>query len=159
MCVCVCVTDTFVIRQQYNFWQRPGGDLLGEPKSDASADFEIHVTMVPRKRVAATGAEGVCARITRRRRVRPSTDAPAAGGDDADVNTSGGGAGGRGKLRGSSVLPETVGAVVDDDDDDDDEMKEMLLLSLQYAPIDTPLFSVARQLSRIEGASTCHRAA
>lgn len=29
----------------------------------------------------------------------------------------------------------------------------MLLLCLQYAPIDTPLFSIARQLSRIEDLS------
>ena len=52
---------------QYHFWQQPGGDLIGEAIDDVSADHEIYVRMVPRAKVMCTGAEGVCARITRRR--------------------------------------------------------------------------------------------
>ena len=72
----------------------------------------------------------------------------------ATSSSSSSGGGGRSKLRESTVIGDAADAA---DDDDDDENKEMLLLSLQYAPIDTPLFSVARQLSRIEGCARARR--
>ena len=63
--IIIIIISNINFHQQYNFWQRVGGDLIGEPKSDASADYEIHVKMVQRHRVSITCAEGVCARITR----------------------------------------------------------------------------------------------
>jgi hypothetical protein len=78
--------------------------------------------------VPHTGEEGTCARITRRRKKRPVAE--------------------------GEVRPLTKSSMpLDDEEDEDEEDKEMLLLNLMYAPIDTPLFSVARQLSRIEDLS------
>jgi hypothetical protein len=111
---------------QYNFWQQAGGDLIGESKSDDVADTEIHVRMVPRAKVSCTGGEGVCARIVRRRKRREALP-----NEKADASPR-------------AAAPTSVG---------DDDEPELMLLNLIYAPIDTPLFSVARQLARIEDLS------
>jgi hypothetical protein len=111
---------------QYNFWQQAGGDLIGESKSDDVADTEIHVRMVPRAKVSCTGGEGVCARIVRRRKRREALP-----NEKAEASAA-------------AAAPTSVG---------DDDEPELMLLNLIYAPIDTPLFSVARQLARIEDLS------